>query len=110
MRREAGSNIQSFSKCHGVGSRAGSLSVWKAPTRETECRVGDRGRPDPSASRSSLTTRQQGSPSSSRNEKGPSSEGPFSKFHWEPLGYHHAWVETGIPAGERLHPAWALLR
>jgi hypothetical protein len=38
------------------------------------------------------------------------SEEPFSKFRWEPLGYHHAWVETGIPAGERLHPAWALLR
>jgi hypothetical protein len=36
----------------------------------------------------------------------------FFQICWEPLGYHHTWVETGtgIPAGERLHPAWALLR
>ena len=35
----------------------------------------------------------------------------FFQIRWEPLGYHHTWVETGteIPAGERLHPAWALL-
>ena len=32
----------------------------------------------------------------------------FFQIRWEPLGYHHTWVETGIPAGERLHPAWAL--
>jgi hypothetical protein len=33
----------------------------------------------------------------------------FFQIRWGPLGYHHTWVETGISAGERLHPAWALL-
>jgi hypothetical protein len=42
-------------------------------------------------------------------KKAPLSEGPFSGLHQEPLGYHHTWVETGYPAGERLHPAYALL-
>jgi hypothetical protein len=36
-------------------------------------------------------------------------EEPLLEFRRVPLDYHHTWVETGISAGERLHPAYALL-
>jgi hypothetical protein len=109
-RKGAESNIRSSSKCNGAPSLVRLLYESRVPMSVTAYHSGAPVRPGPFAFRSSPTIRRRGSQSRSRNEKGPVGR-TFFEIRWEPLGYHHTWVETGtgVPAGERLHPALALL-